>query len=94
MVRWGKLSFGAATKFKKSSKSANVVLFNYDENDVELGTSAEEKGKIGSKLGTTNNDKYNEVLRPNAMFFDMTVNDLLDLKPTSTIKVIIREFLM
>ena len=55
-------------KLQKSPKSAGVVFFSYDENDVELGTSAEEKGKIGSKVGTTNNDKYNEVLRPNAVF--------------------------
>ena len=40
----------------KNPKSANVVLFNYDENDIELGASAEEKGKIDSKVGTTNND--------------------------------------
>ena len=45
-----------------------------------MGTSAEEKGKIGSKLGTTNNDKYNEVLRPNAMLFDMMVNDFVKFK--------------
>ena len=43
-------------KKKKSPKSANVVLFSYDEDDVELGVSAEEKGKINSKVGTTNND--------------------------------------
>ena len=35
---------------------ANVVLFSHDEDDVELGTSAEEKGKIDSKVETTNND--------------------------------------
>ena len=82
MVRWGKLRCGAATKLKKSSKSANVVLFSYDENDVELGASAKEKGKIDSKVGTMNNDndKYNEVLRSNAMFFDTTVNDFVKFK--------------
>ena len=60
MVRWGKLSCGAATKLKKKSpKSANVVLFSYDEDDVELGVSAKEKGKIDSKVGTTNTIKIN-----------------------------------
>ena len=48
---------GAVAKLKKSLKSANVFLFfSYDENDVELGASAEEKGKIDSKVGTTNSD--------------------------------------
>ena len=52
-----------------SLKRANVVLFSYDKDYVELGVSAEEKGKIDSKVGTTNNDKYNAVLRLNAIFF-------------------------
>ena len=42
--------------------------------------SAKEKGKIDSKLETTNNDKYNEILRPNVMFFDTTVNDFIKFK--------------
>jgi len=47
-----------------------------------VGASAEEKGKIDSKVGTANNDddKYNEVLRPNAMFFDMTVSGFVKFK--------------
>ena len=64
----------------KNPKSANVVLFNYDENDIELGASAEEKGKIDSKVWTVNNDKYNEVLCSNTIFFDMTVNDFVRFK--------------
>ena len=39
-----------------SLKRANVVLFSYDKDDVELGVSVKEKGKIDSKVGTTNND--------------------------------------
>ena len=70
---------GAVAKFKKekSPKSANVILFSYDEDDVELGVCAKEKGKIDSEVGTTNSD-----------------NDFLNFKSTSTIKVIIRKFLM
>ena len=63
-----------------SLKRVNVVIFSYDEDDVELGANTEEKSKIDSKVGTTNNDKYNEVLRPNAMFFDTTVNDFIKFK--------------
>ena len=63
-----------------SLKRVNVVIFSYDENDVELGASAEEKGKIDSKIGTANNDKYSEVLCSNTMFFDMTVNDFVRFK--------------
>ena len=39
-----------------SLKRANDVLFSYDEDYVELGVRAKEKGKIDSKVGTTNND--------------------------------------
>ena len=45
-----------------------------------MGASAEKKDKIDSKLGTMNNDKYNEVLCSNIMFFDMTVNDFVRFK--------------
>ena len=65
-----KLFFDLLRFVLASLKRANIVIFSYDEDDVELGASAEEKSKIDSKVGTTNNDsdKYNEVLRSNAVF--------------------------
>ena len=66
--------------FWRVSKEPTSSFFSHDEDDPELGTRAGEKSKIDSELGITSNDKYDEVLRSNAMFFDITVNDFVKFK--------------
>lgn len=68
MVRWGKLRCGTATKIKKSQVCQRCSFLVMTKKMLSWERERRGKGKIDSKLGTTNNDKYNEVLRPNAVF--------------------------